>query len=290
MSKLKEYMRDLKDGWIHNSHLANWRWCPRYFKLRYIEGEVTPETRVMMVGTVFHDFCKRFHDTFEIYQFEEFSRLSDLIAWVISVIHHQESDLPNVLKMYIERFIVFECRRYWYYCRTFANADEEYIPHKTELTMRHRSGDEQYGRMGTVDVIFRTKVDGVTHIRLREYKVSRKPDISKIRSQLCFYKSIIEKLELFGKNVTYRYELYDPILDNNVFPLEVGSFERTRTGIHTPYWFYERPLKTTETWLEKYWKNFIEALESGFYPKQKREQIDYTCVYCNFYSLCWGRF
>jgi len=284
-------MRDLEDGWIHWSHVNQWVWCPRKFKYAYIEGEPSPKNVVMEIGTIFHDFAHLFHNRFTIYQFEEFNRLQNLLLWVMEEVNFQEAEMPNVLKMYIERFITFECRRYWYYCRILPNSDEEFFPYQTELNIRSRIGD-QIGRTGTVDAVFVSRVGPTTTVRLREYKVSRRLNLSTVRGQLTFYKSIIDRAKLFGKNVQYRYELYNPLLDNNIFPLETGSFERSRynRGVHNDYWFLERPLKATETALEKKWLRFIEAVESGYFPKQKRSAIPYKCMGCAYYGLCWGRY
>lgn len=291
MDKLTKYMRDLEEGWIHWSHINQWVWCPRKFKYQYIEGEPSPGNVVMEIGSQFHQFAHLFHKHMTIYKFEEFNKLQDLLLWCMSKLRYQEADIPNVLKMYIERFITFECRRYWYYCRVLPNSDEEFFPYKTELDVRVKIG-EQFGRTGTVDAVFVSRVGPTTIVRLREYKVARRLNLSATRGQLTYYKSIIDKAQLFGKNVQYRFELYNPLLDDNVFPLETGSFERSRynKGVHNNYWFHERPLTVTRTALEKKWTRFTEAVESGYFPKQKRSSIPYKCLSCSYYGLCWGRY
>lgn len=291
MDRQSRYMRDLDEGWIHWSHISLWDWCPRQFKYQYIEGEQSPVSIVMEIGTQFHNFAHLFHNNFTIYQFEEFNSLADLMVWVMGEVGYADADIPNVLKMYIERFITFECRRYWYFCRVLANSDEEFFPYQTELDVRTKVG-QQFGRTGTIDAVFVSRTPSATVVRLREYKVSRNLNLSKVRAQLTFYKSIADKAKLFGDAVQYRFELYNPLLDNNVFPLETGTFERSRynRGVHNDYWFLEKPLKVTETALERKWTKFCEAVESGYYPKQRRDRINYKCVYCPFYGLCWGRY
>lgn len=291
MDKLKYYMKELDDGWIHNSMKADWKWCPRHFKLRYIDGMGGDPSDIMLMGTDFHDFAYKFHKNVELYKLEEFTRLLDLINWLKGFV--SEDDLP-ILKIYKERFLTFEARRYWYFCRMLGNADEEFLPRYTEIDLRHRFPNEQYGRAGTVDSIFCVKRKNVFIIRIREYKVSRRLDaraISKIRAQLAFYKNLINRVKLFGSNdVEFRFELYNPLLDNGVFPLEHGTFERTRNGIYAPYYFYEYPLGQTESAEEKSTNLFIEALESEYFPRQLKKNINYTCRYCEFYGHCWGRY
>lgn len=292
MDKLKHYMKELEDGWIHNSMRADWRWCPRYFKLRYIDGMSGGESDIMLMGTDFHNFSHKFYQNIRIHKLEEFNRLIDLIAHFKEVV--PENDLP-IMKIYKERFATFEARRYWYFCRMLGNADEEFIPRYTELDLRYKAAGERYGRAGTIDAIFCSKRRLVVVIRVREYKASRKSDatfVSKVRGQLAFYKSLITETKLLGDavDIEFRFELYNPILDNGVFPLEYGSFERTRNGIYTPYWFYETPLTATERALDTSMKTFIEAMESEYYPKKKSKDIVYTCRYCNFYGHCWGSY
>lgn len=284
--KLKEYMDDLEEGWIHWSHIYLWRWCKRAFKLSYIEGEKRPSSIPMVIGTHFHYFANKFHNTFKVHDFEEFNRLNDLINWLFKKIDYMSSNIPNILKMYFERFIVFEARRYWYLSRIKTNADELFSPYKTEYNLRWKDG--LYGRTGTIDCIFFNRKTRI--VTLREYKVSKKLNISNVRGQLTYYKSMIEGMKLFGDDVSFRFELYNPLLDNSMFPLQRGTFERSRSGMHTAYWFFESPLKVTETYLNKHWHKFVETVESGYYPKVSRNQIDYKCVYCNFYGLCWGRY
>ena len=293
MDKLKHYQQELKNGWIHNSMRNDWKWCPRYFKLRYIDGTKTEPNEVMLLGTYFHDFASFYHELFDIYNLEEFTRLSELIAWQLSFI--PENVMP-ILKIYIERFIVFECRRYWYYCRTLARADEEFIPKYTELTIRHRYGDEQYGRAGTIDAVFQIYDRGNITLRLREYKVSRQTTrnskfIGTVRGQLVFYKDLLTRLEFAGEDMSFKFELYNPLMDTGVFPLETGTFDRTRSGVYAPYWFYEHPLQASQTALNKSVGYFIEALESEYFPKVPKKSINYKCVqYCGFYGICWGKY
>jgi len=286
------YQHEIADGWIHNSHRQDWRWCPRYFKLRYIEGEATPPSEVMEMGEHFHTFAKFYHKEFKIYEMEEFNNLADLITWQLSYI--PEKVLP-ILKMYIERFVVFECRRYWYYCRTLTNADEEYLPRHVELNLRHRRSDEYYGRAGTIDALFRVQDGRNVILRLREYKVSRKPTfdskfIGNVRGQLAFYRDLVDRVQLHGKEMSFRFELYNPLMDDSVFPLETGTFSRSKSGVRTKYWFLEYPLGATQTALDKSISSFIEALEADYFPRQPKRNIDYKCRYCPFYSICWGRY
>jgi hypothetical protein len=292
MDKLKFYQDELRNGWIHNSMRAEWVWCPRSFKLRYIDGEVKPPSEVMEMGTGFHEFARIYHKTFKIYDMEEFNLLNELMEWQLSFI--PENTMP-VMKIYLERFITFECKRYWYYARALTTADEEYLPRYTELHLRHRYGSEAYGRAGTIDAVFKITRGGNPIVRLREYKVSRKTTgnsdfIGKVRGQLTFYKDLIDRVELYGNDMSFRFELYNPIMDNGIFPLETGTFERTRNGIHTPYWFLERPISASKTALDRSMLGFVEALESDYYPRQPKKNIDYKCVYCAFYSICWGRY
>jgi len=284
MSKLASYMREIQNGFIHFSHLESWRYCPRQFKLNFLEGQDRARNIVMEIGSQFHRFTQLWHNSINIYEFEEFSKLNELIAWQLSMI--PDSCVP-LLKMYIERFLVFECRRYWYYCRLLARADEEFIPYKTEFDIRAKMG--RWGKAGTIDALFVTTDDeGNLYLKIRDYKVARKMNLSKYRGQLTFYKMILQDIELFP-NATYRFEVYNPLLDNGVFPLETGTFERTRQGIHTPYFFLERPMKITETYLIKAFYNFVEALESGYFPKMRRDNIN-KCLRCSYYGNCWGRY
>lgn len=293
MDKLKHYMKELENGWIHNSMRADWRWCPRHFKLRYIDGKTTGESDIMLMGTDFHEFTHKLWKKVPIYKLEEFNRLIDLIEWFKELL--PKNDLP-ILRIYKERFVIFEARRYWYFCRILGNADEEFIPRYTELDLRHKGAGEQYGRAGTIDAVFCVKRSNVLIVRLREYKASRKTTsdsrfIGNVRGQLAFYKSIITSVQLFGEaDIEFRFELYNPIMDNGVFPLEHGSFERTRNGIYTPYYLYEHPLAASVNALETSWKQFIEALDSEYFPKQKKRDIIYTCRYCEFYGHCWGNY
>ena len=290
MDKHVYYQHELADGWLHNSMRNDWRWCPRYFKLRYMEGESTPQSEVMEMGEYFHEFARIWHRSVKIYEFEEFNLLSELIAWQLGTI--PEDTMP-ILKMYIERFLVFECRRYWYYARTLATADTEFIPRYTEVELRHRHPGEVYGRAGTIDALFAYQRGGNTIIRLREYKVSRRSGgdfLSGVRGQLTFYKDLVNRTELLGGDMSFRFELYNPLMDTSVFPLEPGTFTKTNKGVHTPFWFIEHPLGATQTALTKSMASFIEALDSDYFPKQPRKNIHYRCVYCAFYSICWGRY
>jgi len=105
-----------------------------------------------------------------------------------------------------------------------------------------------------------------------------------------FYKDLVDRVKLHGEEMSFRFELYNPLMDDSVFPLEAGTFERSRSGIRTPYWFLEYPLGATQTALDKSMSSFLEALEADYFPRQPKKNIDYKCRYCCFYPLCWGRY
>lgn len=291
--KLKYYMDELKNGWIHNSMRGSWRWCPRQFKLRFIDGERSPETSVLLMGNLFHDFASFYHKEIKIEEFNCFSLLSDLIEWQLLLI--PENTLP-ILKIYLERFIRFECRRFWFYARGLDNPSQEFLPRYTEFNLRHKRPGDTYGVAGTIDSIFKV-VDGRNAlVRLREYKVSRKTTrdsqfMSDVRGQLTFYKNLIDRVELYGEDMSFRFELYNPIQDTGVFPLETGSFTRSKTGgVYTPYWFLEIPKTASQTALNTSLDRFFEALEAEYFPRQPKKAIVYKCNYCSFYGICWGRY
>ena len=84
-------MEELRNGWIHNSMRGSWKWCPRSFKLRYIDGEPSPETSVLLMGNLFHDFSSFYHKEIKMEEFECFSLLSDLIEWQLLIIPEERA-------------------------------------------------------------------------------------------------------------------------------------------------------------------------------------------------------
>ncbi len=178
---------------LSKSKIFTYAWCPRQFKLIYIDGRKQEETHEMAVGNRLHEFFNDFFDTCE-----QVENWEDYIT----------DDYSTEEQAMIVEFLNYEVDRY-------NDAESHFLPLFRELRIEN---DDYIGFVDRIDLIADNKV------RIVEYKTGKKFDSAKMSQELWFYKMLFENV--YPEYEVTEFRAYFPRL-GEVYDLPITSRART---------------------------------------------------------------
>jgi len=179
---------------IRKSMLKSFKYCPYRYFLEYVKGIHPPPSYEAEVGTIFHEWARRFHEYWRTRLEEEHGVLSriQLQHFKAMIPPDVTGELRQMLEWFVEKEYEFlrnlrgfGLERYWLPVLT------EY---KFSVEIRDPVYVEPFIAEGTIDRVDESPNGYI----LVEYKTSRSANFTSYRLELNFYRMALERL---GYNV-----------------------------------------------------------------------------------------
>ncbi|RLG44837.1 MAG: hypothetical protein DRN81_03495 [Thermoproteota archaeon] len=242
------------EQYLRKSMLEAWIACPKRYELMFVKKVKPKRTVALTVGTLFHEYARRF---FDIIDYDKLLRLTDVKDKYLErkVVELFAETLPAhpLLRPLCLNFIKFEAKLWVKLLYMFDDPIRYFVPIARE---EHIISDE-LGLESTIDRIDRLSDDSYVNI---EYKTGYHWSIRDLRRELSFYNILANASKRFDKPVTH-IAAYNPRLNRYfVEPVSQRLLQATRRRI----------------------LQFKRSQELGIYERRKGRR----CYYCLVLDKC----